>query len=262
MDAVPRGFPQRDDLCFDNGVVVRRHDNTSLDAVQWLHRFLGRLAFNAPVPMPYFDGASVAVIDGVVWSALSYLDGDAVGWQEEPSMFDLGAFLARFHVAAEMVEMEEQRPSAVTLDGLPELADDLARIGHSQRPRHVIHGDFTNHNVLAVGSPRRACGVIDFMNAFVEVPLFDIGCALWRSGRPSQEVHAFDRRRIAAYVDGYNSVRVLADADRAAVVVYLRARGVQIIAKQAARGTIDAGPRRKLEWLSRHQRELVSALIP
>lgn len=126
----------------------------------------------------------------------------------------------------------------------------------------MIHGDFTNHNVLSAGSPSKPCGVIDFGNAYIEVPLFDIGCALWRSGRPSQDVHEFDPDRIAAYVDGYSSVRPLSSDDRAAVLVYLRARGVQIIAKQAARGVTDGGPRRKLEWLASHHDRLVSVLIP
>jgi Ser/Thr protein kinase RdoA (MazF antagonist) len=135
-------------------------------------------------------------------------------------------------------------------------------VGHDDRPRHVIHGDPTNHNVLAAGSPPRPCGIIDFGNAFVEVPLFDIGCALWRSGRRAQGVHAFDPVRIAGYVDGYNSVDALSDDDRVSVVAYLRARGEQIIAKQVARGVSDDGPRRKLDWLARHHDELVSVLIP
>src|SRR4051794_4422993 len=56
------------------------------------------------------------------------------------------------------------------------------------------------------------------------------------------------------------AVRSLSDDDRAAVGVYLRARGVQIVAKQAARGVVDTGPERRLEWLTRHERELVSVL--
>ena len=72
-------------------------------------------------------------------------------------------------------------------------------------------------------------------------------------------MHEFDPERVAAYVDGYSSVRALSGDDRAAVVVYLRARGEQIIAKQAARGVTDDGPRRKLEWLAVHHDELVTA---
>jgi Ser/Thr protein kinase RdoA (MazF antagonist) len=233
-------------------VVVRRHDNVGRETVEWTHRFLARLTFNAPKPMPYFDGASVAVIEGIVWSALSYVAGETVGWSSAPSLFELGAFLATFHAAAARVEMDAQQSPAWPVDA----------VDHTDRPRHVIHGDPTNHNVLAAGSPLKPCGIIDFGNAFIEVPLFDIGCALWRSGRPAQDVHEFDADRIAAYVEGYSSVHPLTDDDRVAVIAYLRARGVQIIAKQQARGVTDDGPRRKLDWLACHHDRLVSVLIP
>jgi len=251
---VPKAFPQRDDLRFDDGVVVRRHDLVALDTVAWIHRLLDRLAFNAPKPVPYFDGASVALIDGIVWSALSYVEGEVVGWSREPAMFELGAFLASFHDAAAAVEMDAQQSPVYSIDA-------VAPAGHAARVRHVIHGDPTNHNVLACGSPARACGIIDFGNACIEVPLFDIGCALWRSGRPAQHVHEFDPRRIAAYIDGYGSVHPLSRDDRVAVVGYLRARGEQIMAKQAARGVRDDGPRRKLDWLDRYEERLVGALL-
>jgi Ser/Thr protein kinase RdoA (MazF antagonist) len=249
-------------LWLDDGVVIRRHDSVGLGTVEWIHRFLAQLTFDAPVPIPYFNGASAALIDGVVWSALSCVQGETVGWSPQPSMFELGAYLATFHAAAEAIEMDAQQSPAFPVATLALPVDALDHIGHADRVRHVIHGDFTNHNVLAAGSPPRPCGVIDFANAYIEVPLFDIGCALWRSGRPSQDVDEFDPDRVAAYVDGYGSVRPLSGDDRAAVVWYLRARGAQIVAKQAARGMTDEGPRRKLEWLRNHHDRLVSVLIP
>src|SRR5687768_15902090 len=166
----PKGFPQRDDLSFDDGVVVRRHDNTAFGTVAWIHRLLEQLAFNAPKPVPYFDGASVAVIDGVTWSAVSYLEGETVGWSTEPTMFELGAFLASFHDAAACVEMDVQQTPV-----WPVVA--VAPPGLADRPRQVIHGDPTNHNVLSAGSPPKPSGIIDFANACIEAPLFDIGCA-------------------------------------------------------------------------------------
>jgi Ser/Thr protein kinase RdoA (MazF antagonist) len=247
-------FPDRNDLWLDDGVVVRRHDHVARGTVEWIHRFLAQLTFDAPRPVPYFDGVSVAVVDGVVWSALSYVEGETVGWSPAPSMFELGAFLATFHAAAKGVEMDVQQSPAFPVD--------VDVVGRRDRPRHVIHGDPTNHNVLAAGSPPRPCGIIDFGNAFIGMPLFDIGCALWRSGRPSQDVHEFDPDRIAEYVEGYSSVDPLSDDDRVDVVACLRARGAQIITKQAARGVTDEGPRRKLDWLARHQDLLVSVLIP
>ena len=252
MRAGATQFPGRDDLWRDGATVVRRHDRARADTIEWIHRVLAALDFDAPKPVPYFDGASVAVVDRAVWSAVSYLDGDVVGWSTAPTMFELGAYLARFHDAVARVEVERQQAPVFPVGDLAGIGDALRDIGHQDRPRRVIHGDFTNHNVLARDG--RPCGVIDFANAYVEVPLADIGFALWRSGRPRQDCNEFDPARVASYVDGYSSVRPLADDDRAAVLVYLRARGLQIIAKQVARGQHDDGPTRKLEWLERNAR--------
>ena len=248
-------FPGRDDLWLDDGTVVRRHDTAAASTIGWIHHVLAHLDFNAPKPVPYFDGRSVATRDGVVWSAVSYVEGEIVGWSARPSMFELGGHLARFHDAVASVTVHEQQSPAFPVDQLPGLGGLLQEIGHAQRPRQVVHGDFTNHNVVAVDG--RACGVIDFANAYVDVPLVDIGFALWRSGRPRQDTDEFDRQRIHAYVDGYSSERPLTDDDRVAVLVYLRARGVQIVTKQRARGAApDDGPLRKLAWLERHWRSL------
>lgn len=243
-------FPGRDDLWLADGVVLRRHDHTAAHTIEWIHRVLDELDFDVPKPVPFFDGASSTTREGVVWSALTYLDGTIVGWDELPTMFDLGAYLARFHAAMERVTMPEQQSPVWPVEALSGLSSELHDIGHDARPRHMIHGDFTNHNVLATNG--RPCGVIDFANAYVEVPLADVGFALWRSGRPFQEADGFDPERVGAYLDGYSSVRPLSGDDRAAVLVYLRARGVQILTKQRARGVRDDGPRRRLEWLERN----------
>jgi Ser/Thr protein kinase RdoA (MazF antagonist) len=250
MDVAGHPFPGRSDLWRDGGVVIRRHDKAERGTLEWIHRLLSRLDCEAPKPVPYFNGSSVTVDAGVVWSAVTYVEGDPVGWSHAPAMFDLGAYLARFHAAARAVDMETQQTPVFAVD----IGDGV------DRARHVIHGDFTNHNVLAAGSPPRPCGVIDFANACVDVPLFDIGAALWRSGRPSQDAQAFDSRRVVDYVDGYCSVQPLDADDRAAVVGYLAARGRQIIVKQGARGVVDDGPQRKLAWLADHSEQLVAAL--
>lgn len=60
----------------------------------------------------------------------------------------------------------------------------------------MIHGDFTNDNVIASGNLPAATGVIDFALAHIENPLAGIGYALWRSGRPAE--HATDNQRYVA----------------------------------------------------------------
>ena len=156
---------------------------------RWQHRFLTRLAmtgFPAPVPIGAFDGASVVLAgDGAVWELLSFIDGTEVGWSAQPGMEQIGAQLAHFHDAAQDITVPDQRPTAVPLVRVPELlrrpsgvanhelldwcralgdelAADLEAAGHNRLPVSVIHGDFTNHNVIAAGVPVRARAVIDF----------------------------------------------------------------------------------------------------
>jgi Ser/Thr protein kinase RdoA (MazF antagonist) len=141
-----------------------------------------------------------------------------------------------------------------------DLERGLDAIDHRAAPQCVIHGDFTAHNVLAGGDPLVPAGVIDFGNAYVEATLADISFGLWRSGRTSQRASTFDMKRIASFVSGYSSVHPLRPSHAAAIVVYLRGRGVQIIVKQVRRGVVDSGPLAKLRWLTENGGELQRAI--
>ena len=60
-------FPQRDDLRLEGSTVLRRYPYLSVAGVEWIHAVLRGLAatsFEAPVPVPYFDGSSAGVLDG------------------------------------------------------------------------------------------------------------------------------------------------------------------------------------------------------
>ena len=82
--------------------------------------------------------------------------------------------------------------------------------------------------------------------------------SLWRQGRPEQETDEFSPPRIAEYAAGYARVRPL---DPRAVVTYLRARGLQILAKQQRRGSeVEVGPTRKLAWLLAHGDDVHAAV--
>jgi hypothetical protein len=107
--------------------------------------------------------------------------------------------------------MPGQRPSALPLTEVPAVllsslgsaridahhsdvirqhAERLARRLSAMAPmdRAVIHGDFTNDNVIASGTPPAATGVVDFALAHVEHPLADIatrcGAAAARPSTP------------------------------------------------------------------------------
>jgi hypothetical protein len=95
-------------------------------------------------------------------------------------MEEIGPLLARYHATSEQIRMPGQLPSALPLAQVPALllsapdsadidahhsavirqhAEQLARrlsdIAPMNRERAVIHGDFTNDNVIASGTPSR-----------------------------------------------------------------------------------------------------------
>ena len=245
----------------------------------WLHAFMTRLAelgFPSPRPLPAFDGQSWTTTDGSFWEIASFLPGRSVDWADEPPMEEIGALLARYHVTASQIKVASQRPSALPLTEVPgvllsrqleaagvrpgqaaiirhiadQLAGDLEDTGHRRRPRLVIHGDFTNHNVIADGMPPRAVGVIDFALAHAETPLADIGYGLWRSGRPRQDADHLDLARVGRFLRGYASA-VPVSADEASVIpLYLRGRGLQMIAKRIRAGRAETGMLAQVQWLA------------
>jgi homoserine kinase type II len=254
----------------------------------WVHGFLYQLAggdFAAPRPLPVFGQRSWTVTGRGVWEVVSFIAGEVVGSGSREPMDAVGALLARYHGAACRVRVASQRPVALPLAQVPavlasagprtaggseqlhlvrslagELADDLDRFGRGRLPRLVIHGDFTNHNVIAAGQPPRPWGVIDFTLAHLESPLADIGYGLWRSGRPYDQATFLDMPRVQRFVRGYASVRPLSADDAAAIEMFMRGRGLQILAKRVLAGHPDLRPLRQVQWLSAHRQLIADAL--
>lgn len=250
--------------------------------IAWLHGFLSRLSptgFPAPRPLPAFGGRSWTITDRSLWQLVSFLPGHIVGWAAAPSMTEVGVLLARYHAAVSALEPVTQRPAALSLSAVPdlllsgqveaagvakdraaaianlaaELAADLTEVGNTAIGQLIIHGDFTCHNVIATGTPPVAAGVIDFELAHVESPLADIGYGLWRSGRPGQDAIDLDATRVRQFVRGYTSVRALSAEQARMIPVYLRGRGLQMIAKRVRAGRPETGMLAEVAWLSAHK---------
>jgi Ser/Thr protein kinase RdoA (MazF antagonist) len=69
-----------------------------------------------------------------------------------------------------------------------------------------------------------------------------------------------DPSRVSDLLAGYCSVHPLDDAQRSAVPVCLRGRGLQMLAKRTQLGIADDGPVRQLTWLETHERLLYNAI--
>ncbi len=257
--------------------------------VAWLHAFLVRLAdlgFCSPRPLPCWAGRSWAITGGLRWEIVSYLPGQAVGWAAQPAMEEIGALLGRYHSAARRIKVTSQRPGALPLVDVPpillsrqldavhldadraaairyqaeRLAHDLDQAGHLTGERVVIHGDFTNDNVIADGTPPRAAGVIDFALAHAETPLADIGYGLWRSGRPHEYADHLDPARIARFLRGYTAVIPISAEEARVIPVYIRGRGLQMIAKRIRAGLAETGMLAQVQWLTANAAAVGDAL--
>ncbi|HET9117323.1 MAG TPA: phosphotransferase [Pseudonocardiaceae bacterium] len=258
-----------------------------LQDVAWLHGFLTRLAglgFPSPRPLRCLDGKSWTIADGLIWEFVSFLPGHTIGWSAIPPMEEVGALLGRYHATVQQIDVTSQRPDALPLADVPavllsrkldvvppeeravirqlaaQLACDLDGTGHMRRERVVIHGDFTNDNVIADGTPPRATGVIDFANAHVETPLADVGYGLWRSGRPHERADDLDFSRARRFLRGYASIVPLSPDQASIIPVYLRGRGLQMIAKRVRAGRNETGMLAQVQWLSANASAIGDAL--
>jgi Ser/Thr protein kinase RdoA (MazF antagonist) len=253
----------------------------------WLHDFLARLGgrgFGSPRPLCCLDGKSWTMADGWLWEVVSFLPGHTIGWSAIPPMEEIGALLGRYHLNARQIGVASQRPGALPLADVPaillsrppdivpveqraairdlaeDLASDLHSIGHLCCEQVVIHGDFTSDNVIADGTPPRACGVIDFANAHAETPLADVGYALWRSGRPHEQAVDLDFSRARRFLHGYASIIPLSPDQASVIPVYLRGRGLQMIAKRVRAGRAETGMLAQVQWLSANAGAVAHAL--
>jgi homoserine kinase type II len=256
--------------------------------VAWLHAFLCRVAsrFPAPRPVGLFDGQSWCATGDEVWEALTFLPGSVIGWRRSPPLREVGAFVARYHIVVSELNAAP-RPVVTPLGSLHTLADwtevrramgsdsgsrtlrtllddfrrDLDEIGYDGATTGVIHGDATTHNVVASGDPLKPSGLIDFQLAYHEPLAADISFGLWRSGRPAQDADTIDTSRVSAFIAGYHEVRPLADAELAAVPIYLRGRGLQMLVKRTKLGIANIDPLPLVLWSRDHRAELERAAL-
>ena len=114
--------------------------------------------------------------------------------------------------------------------------------------------------MIADGTPPRAIGVIDFANAHAETPLADIAYGLWRSERPHEHAVCLDLSRVRRFLRGYASILPLSPDPVSIVPVYLRGRGLQMIAKRVRAGRNETGMLAQVQWLTANASTLADAL--
>lgn len=209
--------------------------SANLDFYLQLQSWLAGRGLPCPDPLLTASGERWRMLCGKPAALLSCLPGSSV---EQPGVAHnriIGAALARLHLAAADLAGAPANPCGVawrqamgetllpllTPDDALLLADELAFQASqdwSALPRGVIHADLFRDNVLWDASGQLS-GLLDFYFAGVDTWLYDLAVVAndWCA----------DPEGLAALVEGYQSVRPLTVAERAAWVPLRRAAALR-----------------------------------
>ena len=214
-------------------------------------------ARGCPVPrtMHDRDGASHRLIDTPegqkALALIEYLPGVSVSEPTVGQARAVGAALAQIHLASADFPME--RANSLDLPAWQQLLGDCGHEGlasidtglaalverelptlasqwPSDLPRGVIHADLFTDNVLMLGDT--VTGLIDFYFACTDMLAYDVAVthSAWCF---SNDGTRFDAALSNALIEGYESVRPLSAAERAAQPVLARGAAVRFLSTRA-----------------------------
>lgn len=210
-----------------------------------LMRHLARAGIPCPDPIEARDGSILSSLAGRPAALVTRLSGRA---HMQPGVSDctqVGALLARMHLAAS--DYPNSQPNLRGLSWwcetapkvLPFLAPGLAQAlaeevasqqrlaadpSHALLPRGAVHADLFRDNVLFAGS--ELAGVIDFYFAGIDTWVFDLAVTVndWCIDDATGE---FVDARLDALLDAYCALRPPSDAERRAWPAMQRAAALR-----------------------------------
>lgn len=219
--------------------------------------FLGLLdhlaARDCPVPRTIHDreGQAYRLHEGKALALIEFLPGVSVSDPTPDQARAVGAALAQVHLAA--ADFPGRRTNSLGLPGWqdlakacgseglaaihPELAQiverEMARLDRQwprDLPHSVIHADLFPDNVLMLGD--KVTGLIDFYFACYDITAYDLAVthAAWCF---SNDGKRFDAALSDALLAGYESVRPLLVAERAALPVLARGAAMRFLMTRA-----------------------------
>jgi len=193
-----------------------------------------------PRPVPSLDNALLGELNGKPASLVSFLAGKDVETPGPAHCGQVGAMLARMHLAGLSYPRTMDNPrgprwwKAVMPEILPFMAADEAALlreevrfqslyRFSDLPRGVIHADLFRDNVLFENDI--IAGIIDFYFACTDVLLYDV--AITVNDWCVDPAGALDTARSAALLDAYRALRPFTALERGAWPVMLRAAALR-----------------------------------
>jgi len=208
-------------------------------------RFIKHLAshgLQSPDVMVRHDGSLIFDFDtgeGLKQGCIvSCLCGETLEYLNQTQLQASGAALATLHVAGSSFKEHRENPTGFSWleENIQHMQADVARVygpdvltllnselDYQQHvklgdlPRGVIHGDLFCDNILFEGD--KVSGVIDFYYAHDATFAMDIAIAI---NAQAIVLGDDDKVRMAAFLKGYESVRVLTDEEKSALNGLLR----------------------------------------
>jgi len=213
----------------------KRVDPHDLPWFLGLMRHLAARGISCPLPVTGRDGGALRTLCGRHAAITTFLPGVWPRRVQVPHCRDLGAAMAQLHLAG--AGFAATRPNALGPAAWPALLDAsragadsiqpglaadldsaLARVTHAwpaALPRGHIHADLFPDNVFFLGG--RVSGLIDFYFACTDLFAYDIAVCL--NAWCFEPDFAFNATRARALLAGYETIRPLSDAERAALPV-------------------------------------------
>ncbi|HET6389726.1 homoserine kinase [Hyphomicrobium sp.] len=223
----------------------KRVDPADLPFFLGLMEHLSAGGVTCPLPVRDSRGRVLNELAGKQAALITFLEGV---WPKRPQVFhtfELGKALARMHIAGESFPLK--RANALGLSGWQPLFDKFAsrseeicaglydliagelsylhRAWPTDLPEGIIHADLFPDNVFFVDN--KLSGIIDFYFACNDALAYDVAICLnaWCFDAQSQ----YEPAKGSALLDGYNSVRRLNPAERAAMPVLARGAAMRFL---------------------------------
>ncbi len=242
------------DTARDRFILTMYESRTELSDLPFFLGLLDHLAArDCPVPRTIHDRAGQAfrMIGGKAVALIEFLPGISVDHPQTAQAYAVGAALAGVHLAS--LDFAGSRENGLGRSGWKALLDEcgdsgLARIDPvlpelvagecaflrerwpDDLPRSVIHADLFPDNVLMLGSA--VSGLIDFYFACTDITAYDVAVthAAWCFDAHGRN---FSPQISAALLAGYESVRPLSAAERAALPVLARGAAMRFLSTRA-----------------------------
>jgi homoserine kinase type II len=223
----------------------RRVDPLDLPWFLGLMRHLASRGLNCPLPVAGRDGEALRMLCGRHAAITTFLPGIWPRRVQQAHCAPLGEALARLHLAG--ADFAPVRPNALGPASWPPLLEKCAgRAGEVQPglaaelaaaaaailagwpadlPRGHIHADLFPDNVFFLDG--RVSGLIDFYFACTDLLAYDVAVCL--NAWCFEPDFAFNATKARAFLRGYDQMRPLLDAERAALPVLARGSALRFL---------------------------------